>query len=95
MRVWATLIVFATAGAAAAWSPPAAALEDGATPGRYVYVPNRASADIAVIDTATDRVVARVSVGKVPHQVVVSSALNKLVQQHLRQHDLDRRPRDA
>ena len=80
MKVWARLIVFAAAGAAAAaWSPPASALEDGSTPGRYVYVPNRASADIAVIDTATDRVVARVAVGKVPHQVVVSAALNKLV----------------
>ncbi len=76
MKVWARLIVFASAGAAAAWSPPASALEDI---GRYVYVPNRASADIAVIDTATDRVVARVAVGKVPHQVVVSGALNKLV----------------
>jgi YVTN family beta-propeller protein len=46
---------------------------------RYVYVPNRASADVAVIDSATDQVVARVPVGKVPHQVAVSPSLGKLV----------------
>ena len=36
--------------------------------GPYVYVPNRASADIAVIDSRTDRLVARLPVGNVPHQ---------------------------
>ncbi len=74
MKLWATLIAFAAAAAVDA--PPASADENA---GRYVYVPNRASADVAVIDTATDRVVARVSVGNVPHQVVVSAALNRLV----------------
>jgi YVTN family beta-propeller protein len=55
---------------------PGAAL-DAADP--YVYVPNRSSADIAVIDTRSDRVVARVPVGRVPHQVVVSDVAGKLV----------------
>ena len=45
----------------------------------YVFVPNRASADVAVIDTRTDAVVARVRVGEVPHQVAVSPALGKMV----------------
>ena len=46
---------------------------------RYVFVPNRGSADVAVIDSRTDRVVARVPVGRVPHQVVVSDVAGKLV----------------
>ncbi|MFQ5774291.1 MAG: YncE family protein [Kiloniellaceae bacterium] len=46
---------------------------------RYLFVPNRASADVAVIDTARDEVVARISVGRVPHQVIVSARLGKLV----------------
>lgn len=46
---------------------------------RYVFVPNRASADVAVIDTASDAVVARLPVGHVPHQVAVSDALGVLV----------------
>ena len=45
----------------------------------YVFVPNRASADIAVIDSRTDTVVARLPVGQVPHQVVISDTLRKLV----------------
>lgn len=46
---------------------------------RYVFVPNRASADVAVIDTRTDTVVARLPVGSVPHQVAVSDTLGVLV----------------
>lgn len=46
---------------------------------RYVFVPNRASADVAVIDTRDDRVVARLPVGNVPHQVAVSDTLGLLV----------------
>ena len=45
----------------------------------YVFVPNRGSADVAVIDTRTDRVVARLPVGRVPHQTVVSDVTGKLV----------------
>jgi YVTN family beta-propeller protein len=45
----------------------------------YVFVPNRSSADVAVIDTRTDRLVARVPVGRLPHQVVVSDVAGKLV----------------
>ena len=47
--------------------------------GPYVYVPNRASADVAVIDTRTDRLVTRLPVGNVPHQVSVSDVVDKLV----------------
>lgn len=45
----------------------------------YVFVPNRGSADVAVIDPRTDRLVARLPVGRVPHQVVVSDVAGKLV----------------
>ncbi len=45
----------------------------------YVFVPNRDSANVAIIDTDTDRLVARVKVGNVPHQVAVSDTLGKLV----------------
>ena len=44
-----------------------------------LFVPNRASADVAVIDTRSDRVIARIDVGNVPHQVVASAAFGKLV----------------
>ncbi len=76
MRVSARMIAAAAVCAAALWSPPVTALEDA---GRYLYVPNRASADVAVIDTASDKVVARIRVGNVPHQVIVSTKLGKLV----------------
>jgi len=46
---------------------------------RYVFVPNRASSDVAVIDTRSDEVIAHVKVGNVPHQVVVSTAQNTMV----------------
>jgi len=57
-------------------STPAVALDavDG-----YVFVPNRASADVAVIDTRSDRLVARIPVGNVPHQVAISDVADKLV----------------
>ena len=45
----------------------------------YVFVPNRASADVAVIDSRTDRLVARIPVGNVPHQVAISEVAGKLV----------------
>ncbi len=67
---------FVLAASALAWAGSVAALEDS---GRYIYVPNRASADVAVIDTVSDSVVARVAVGAVPHQVVVVESLGKLV----------------
>ena len=56
--------------------PGALALDDLS---HYVFVPNRASADVAVIDTRTDRVVARVEVGRVPHQVAVSETHMKMI----------------
>jgi YVTN family beta-propeller protein len=54
----------------------AAALD---APERYVFVPNRNSADVAVIDTATDTVLTRIAVGNVPHQVAISNLTGKLV----------------
>ena len=66
----------AVAAVAASWTPLAAAREDIS---HYLFVPNRASADVAVIDIRTDRVVGRIEVGNVPHQVAVSDTLGKLV----------------
>ncbi len=45
----------------------------------YVFVPNRNSADIAIIDANTDQLVANVAVGNIPHQVSVSDTMGKLV----------------
>ncbi len=45
----------------------------------YLFVPDRALAQITVIDTNSDAVIAQIPVGKVPHQVVVSATLGKLV----------------
>ena len=70
---------FAVAAAtvfAAPWTPPASAHEDIS---HYLFVPNRASADVAVIDARTDAIVARIDVGNVPHQVAISDSLGKLV----------------
>ena len=62
-------------GALAMTVPGVHALDDLS---HYVFVPNRASADVAVIDTRIDAVVARVAVGRVPHQVAVSQTLGKM-----------------
>ena len=45
----------------------------------YIFVPNRASADVAIIDIRSDEVIATVPVGNVPHQVAVSDSLGKMV----------------
>jgi YVTN family beta-propeller protein len=45
----------------------------------YLYVVNRDSADIAVVDTTNDTLVARVPVGNVPHQAIVALSLGLLV----------------
>jgi len=45
----------------------------------YLFVPDRALAQVTVIDTNRDTVIAQIPVGKVPHQVVVSANLGKLV----------------
>lgn len=55
---------------------PAQALDDLS---HYVFVPNRDSASVAIIDTDTDTVVEKVAVGQVPHQVAVSDTLMKMV----------------
>ncbi len=72
----AVMILGAGVLAALSWSAPAAALEEA---GRYLFVPNRASADVAIIDRASHELVAHVEVGRVPHQVVVSDRLAKMV----------------
>ena len=46
---------------------------------RFVYVPDRATAAVAVIDSERDEVIGRIAVGQVPHQVVVADSLGKLV----------------
>ncbi len=63
-------------------SSPAFALDGNLE--NYVFVPNRASANIGVIDTRTDQVVAKIPVGNLPHQVAVSDTLGKLVASNTR-----------
>ena len=46
---------------------------------KYLFVPNRGSGDIAVIDTEHDKVIATIPVGQVPHQVAVSMATRRIV----------------
>lgn len=57
-------------------APAVAAAHDSLA--SYLFVPNRGSADVAVIDTRSDTLVARAAVGSVPHQVAVSAALGRL-----------------
>ena len=45
---------------------------------RYLFVPNRDSNDIAVIDTATDTLLTRIPTGATPHQVALSAPLGVL-----------------
>lgn len=44
----------------------------------HLFVPNRESNDIAVIDTQTDTLIARIPVGATPHQVTIAPTLGKL-----------------
>ena len=71
----AGLGALAVLAALAVTAPGARALDDLS---HYVFVPNRASADVAVIDTRIDAVVAHVQVGEVPHQVAVSQTHGKM-----------------
>ena len=61
---------------ASSWAGPAAAHESIE---HYLFVPDRARAQVTVIDSETDTVIAQLPVGKVPHQVTVSATLGKLV----------------
>ena len=69
----------AAVGLAAACAVFAATASAHDKTAHYLYVVNRDSADIAVVDTATDTLVARVPVGNVPHQAIVAQALGLLV----------------
>ncbi|RMD61389.1 MAG: YncE family protein [Alphaproteobacteria bacterium] len=69
-------VTFLAWAAGVSFAVPAAAHDAVST---YLFVPNRDSADVAVIDTRTDTLVARVPVGRVPHQVVVSTRTDRLV----------------
>jgi len=69
-------VSLAAASFALVAAAPVAALDDVQ---RYVFVPNRASADVAIIDTKSDTVVAHAGTGQVPHQVAVSDTLGRLV----------------
>jgi YVTN family beta-propeller protein len=75
-RLGSAIGVLTLVGSMLAAGASAGALD---TPERYVFVPNRSSADVAVIDTATDTVVTRLPVGNVPHQVAISEVTGKLV----------------
>ncbi len=62
-------------------TPPVAALEV-AELDRYVFVANRTSAEIAVIDARSDRVVERLDLGTKPEGFLLSSSLGLLVAAH-------------
>lgn len=70
---WVSLGLLGTASLAAPHAVAAEAIT------AHVFVPNRNSADVAVIDPARDVVVARIDVGEVPHQVAISDVLGRLV----------------
>jgi YVTN family beta-propeller protein len=86
-----TAIAFGTAiaigGVAFSVSAPAHAHETSAphvhlSPDQlssYVFVPNRSSADVAIIDARVDEVIAQAPVGRVPHQVAISADRMKMV----------------
>ncbi|MEM7225297.1 MAG: hypothetical protein AAF495_20130 [Pseudomonadota bacterium] len=44
----------------------------------YLFVPDCLSSEVVVIDTERDRVIARLPVGRVPHQVVAAEEAGKL-----------------
>lgn len=50
---------------------------------RFVFVANRTSAEIAIIDTRIDAVTGQVRVADIPHQFVISGTRAKLVASHL------------
>lgn len=70
--------LLAASGAAAweLWPNSTPVLDDFS---RYVFVPSRTSATVAVIDSKTDRLIADLDVGVIPGQIVVSEAEAKLV----------------
>ncbi len=71
-----SIALAALVGAVAATAPVASAHE---TDSAYLFVPNRGSGDVAVIDTARDQVVATIPVGQVPHQIAVSTETHRIV----------------
>ena len=60
---------------------PAMALDDLS---RYVFIANRTSPEIAVVDTTTDTVAARLTVAAIPDQFVLSESQAKLIASHRR-----------
>jgi YVTN family beta-propeller protein len=71
-----TGLTLAAAMVGTLWAGAVAAHEDYSN---YLFVPNRASAQVTVLDRTTNQIVARIDVGKVPHQVLVSEVAGKLV----------------
>ena len=65
--------------AAGLLSAPAVAALEVAELDRYVFVANRTSADIAVIDARSDQVVERLDLGTKPEGFLLSSSLGLLV----------------
>jgi YVTN family beta-propeller protein len=76
LRLSSAIGAMALIGSVFSSGASAGALDDAE---RYVFVPNRNSADVAVIDTRTDTLVTRIAVGNVPHQVAISDVAGKLV----------------
>ena len=82
MKRFALAIALITAAAATAATAHAHILPDDPAHThpweRYLFVPNRDSNDIAVIDTATDTLLTRIPTGSTPHQVALSAPLGVL-----------------
>lgn len=56
--------------------------------GNYVFVPNRESAVVTLIDTRTNRVAAKLELGGIPDQILVSDRVNMLVASHVKTRSL-------
>ena len=50
---------------------------------RHVFVANRTSPEVAIIDTRTDEVTGRLTLADIPHQFIISGTRAKLVASHL------------
>jgi YVTN family beta-propeller protein len=71
--------LLAAAALAAAGSAAAKDIASFADAGRFAFVPSRDAPEVAVLDGSSDRVVARIALGGVPRQVLVSEAAGVLV----------------
>lgn len=56
--------------------------------GNYLFVPNRGSAVVTLIDVRTNRVAAKLELGGIPDQILVSDRINMLVASHVKTRSL-------